>query len=114
VEVEGFDEFEFTDQNANSIHVGLEYFAQAGKSVMPLRLGFYTLPTPDTDEKDNQISFSAITAGLGIILGNVILDGSFEYVFGSFVGDIENGNDVDYNISDFRITVGGTIHFGKK
>ncbi len=109
------EEFEFTDQSANSFHIGMEYLAQAGKSVVPLRIGFYTLPTPDTDYKDDQISFSAITAGAGVILGNVILDGSFEYVFGSYVGDEDfvTGNDVDYSVSDFRITIGGTIHFGQ-
>jgi len=90
----------------------LEYLAQAGNSVLPLRLGFYTLPTPGVDENDDQISFNGITAGLGIILGKIILDGSFEYVFGSYVGDQEDSRDVDYTVSDFRVTVGGTIHFG--
>ncbi len=107
------EEMEFTDQNANSFHVGMEYLAQAGKSVVPLRVGFYTLPTPGVDDNDDQITFSGITAGIGVILGTVILDGSFEYVFGSYVGDTEDERDVDYTVSDFRITVGGTIHFGK-
>jgi long-subunit fatty acid transport protein len=109
------EEYEFTDQSANSFHIGMEYLAQAGKSVVPLRIGFYTLPTPSTDYNDDQITFSAITAGAGVILGSVILDGSFEYVFGSYVGaeDFVTGNDVDYSVSDFRITIGGTIHFGQ-
>ena len=107
------EEMEFTDQNANSFHVGMEYLAQAGKSVVPLRLGFYTLPTPGLDDNDDQITFSGITAGVGVILGNVILDGSFEYIFGSYVGDTEDERNVDYTVSDFRVTVGGTIHFGK-
>jgi long-subunit fatty acid transport protein len=115
IEVEGADEaFEFTDQNANSVHVGLEYLAEAGKNVMPLRLGFYTIPTPGVDENDDQVTFSAVTAGLGVIMGTIILDGSFEYVFGSFVGDTEDSRDVDYSVSDFRVTIGGTIHFGGK
>jgi long-subunit fatty acid transport protein len=113
VEFEGGEEEEFTDQNANSFHVGMEYLAQAGKSVVPLRIGFYTLPTPGVDENEDQITFSGITAGIGVILGTVILDGSFEYIFGSYVGGEENDSSVDYTVSDFRITVGGTVHFGK-
>ena len=113
VEFEGGEEEDLTDQNANSIHVGMEYLAQAGKSVVPLRLGFYTLPTPGVDDNDDQIIFSGITAGIGVILGSVILDGSFEYIFGSYVGDTEDERNVDYTVSDFRVTIGGTIHFGK-
>jgi long-subunit fatty acid transport protein len=100
-------------QNANSIHVGLEYLAQAGKSVVPLRLGFYTLPTPGVDDQEEQISYNAVTAGVGVIMGTVILDGSFEYIFGSYAGDEENDQYVDYSTSDFRVTIGGTVHFGK-
>jgi long-subunit fatty acid transport protein len=99
-------------ENANSIHVGLEYLAEAGNSVLPLRVGFYTLPTPGTDMIDDQITFNAVTAGLGIIMGNIILDGSFEYIFGSYVGDEVDDTNVDYNVGDFRVTVGGVVHFG--
>ncbi len=106
------EEEEFTDQNANSIHLGMEYLAEVGKSVVPLRIGFYTLPTPGVDENGDQISFNGITAGIGAILGTIILDGSFEYIFGSYVGDEENDRNVDYTVSDFRITVGATLHFG--
>jgi len=112
------EEFDSDNQpeDANSIHVGLEYLAQAGNSVLPIRVGFFTLPTPDVDYKGDQISYNGLTAGIGVIMGNIILDGSFEWVFGSYVGD-ENfidGSDVDYNINDFRITFGGVVHFGKK
>ncbi|TFH02526.1 MAG: hypothetical protein E4H13_01800 [Calditrichales bacterium] len=101
-------------ENSNSIHVGMEYLAEAGSSVLPLRLGFYTLPTPSTDENDDQIKYTALTAGAGIVMSNLIIDGSFEYIFGSYVGDTEsNGAEVDYAYTDFRITIGGTIHFGK-
>jgi len=107
------EEYDLEVENANSFHVGLEYLAQAGDNVMPLRIGFYTVPTPGTDYNDDQIVFNAATAGLGLILGNIILDGSFEYMFGTYVGDEDNGQDIDFSLSDFRITVGGTVHFGK-
>ncbi len=107
----------FTDENANSFHVGLEYLAGSGSSVLPLRLGFYTVPTAFVDYNDDAVSFSAVTAGVGIIMDKFILDGSFEYLFGSFAGDNENewgfpDKQVDYTLSDFRISLGAVIHLG--
>ncbi len=99
-------------ENANSFHIGLEYLAQAGDNIMPLRAGFFTVPTPGMDAKGDQIAYNAVTAGLGIILGNIILDGSFEYMFGSYPSDLV-GEESDISVSDFKITVGGTVHFGK-
>jgi hypothetical protein len=50
-------------------------------------------------------------------MDKVILDGSFEYLFGSFAGDNEDewgfeSKSVDYNLNDFRITLGAVIHLG--
>jgi long-chain fatty acid transport protein len=111
--------------DANSFHVGLEYLIEAGKTFVPVRVGFYTLPTidreepqPDQDNKDaDQISYNAITAGLGVVMSTVIIDASYEYIFGSYTGDYENvsGNDtaVEYSYSDSKITIGVTVHIGK-
>jgi len=111
--------------DANSFHVGLEYLIEAGKTFVPVRVGFYTLPTidreepqPDQDNKDaDQISYNAITAGLGVVMSTVIIDASYEYIFGSYTGDYENvsGNDtaVEYSYSDSKITLGVTVHLGK-
>ena len=108
-------------QDANSFHVGLEYLVQSGKAILPLRLGFYTLPTPATDydyvnnKEGDQISYNAITAGLGLVMGSFIVDGSFEYRFGSYIGDYDGEamKNVEYTISDFKVTLGATIHLGK-
>jgi long-chain fatty acid transport protein len=115
--------------DANSFHVGLEYLIEAGKNFIPIRAGFYTLPTtsreaanpelPDQEETDReQISYNAITAGLGIVMNTVIIDASYEYIFGTYTGFYESmatGPDraVDYSYSDSRITVGVTVHIGK-
>ena len=121
------DPNQYFDQypDANSFHVGLEYLIEAGKSFVPVRLGFYTLPTIDRqepspgqeDEEADQISYNAITAGLGIVMSTVIIDASYEYIFGSYTGDYENvsGTEraVDYSYSDSKITIGVTVHLGK-
>ncbi len=117
------DEEDWGLQDANSIHVGLEYLIQSGKAILPVRLGFYTLPTPATAydyvnrEDGDQISYNAITGGLGLVMGSFILDGSLEYIFGSYYGDSDTNNgseyNVEYSLSDFRLTLGATIHLGK-
>ncbi len=115
-----FDEY----PDANSFHVGLEYLIETGKNFVPVRLGFYTLPTtsrepinpdiPDQESEDTeQISYNAITAGLGIVMQTVIIDASYEYIFGTYTGFYEDGRPVDYNYSDSKITVGVTVHLGK-
>lgn len=110
-------------QDANSFHVGLEYLIQSGKAVVPVRLGFYTLPTPAAaydyvnDAEGDQISYNALTAGLGLVMGKFILDGSFEYQFGSYIADYDfddmgNIQNIEYSLSNFKVTVGATIHLG--
>ncbi len=117
------DEDDWALEDANSIHVGLEYLIQSGKAILPVRLGFYTLPTPATEydyvngKDGDQISYSAVTGGLGLVMGSFIIDGSLEYIFGSYIGDSDDKNgseyNVEYSISDFKVTLGATIHFGK-
>ncbi len=100
------------DEDANSIHAGLEYLLMAGNNVMPIRLGFYTKPLPEQDANEDQISNNVITAGLGIIMGNIIVDGSFEYEMTEYAADKTfDDNDINYTGSDFRISVGAVIHF---
>lgn len=110
--------YEVGMEDANSLHFGLEYLAESGDSFMPLRLGFYTQPTPATDYNDDQVTYNGITTGIGIIMEKLIIDGSFEYVFGTYVGDSESDEfgdmrEVEYTHNDFRITVGAALHLGK-
>ena len=62
---EQWDAEDWQLQDANSFHVGMEYLIQSGKAIVPLRLGFYTLPTPATaydyvkDDLGDQISYNA-------------------------------------------------------
>lgn len=107
--------------DANSFHVGLEYLIEAGKNFVPVRLGYYTLPTTSREpakegqksEDAEQISYNAITAGLGIAMQTVIIDASYEYIFGTYTGFYEDDRPVDYNYSDSKITIGVTVHLGK-
>jgi long-subunit fatty acid transport protein len=117
---EGGETYELSDmvEDANSLHFGLEYLAESGENILPLRLGFYTQPTPAMDANDDQVTLSGITAGAGLIMDKLILDGSFQYLFGSYVGDTEinefgNDREVDYTQNDFKVTVGATLHFGE-
>jgi len=127
------DGFEYEDPNerfteypdANSFHVGLEYLIEAGKNFVPVRVGFYTLPTTSREARKSdeeatdpeQISYNAITAGLGIVMNTVIIDASYEYIFGTYTGFYETvdfqESPVDYNYSDSKITIGITVHMGK-
>ena len=105
------------DLNGSSIHGGLEYLAQTGESVIPLRLGVFTYPTASIDVNNEQIKYLGLSAGMGLVLDKIVLDGSFEWIIGSFIGDTEedefgNESDVTYTYNEFRITIGAVLHLG--
>jgi hypothetical protein len=102
------------DLNGSSFHAGMEYLAQSGESVVPLRLGVFTYPTTTVDDQMAQIKYLGLSAGMGLVLDKIILDGSFEWILGSFVGDTEeDGSDVTYTYNEFRVTIGAVMHLGK-
>ncbi|MBE9480880.1 MAG: hypothetical protein IMY69_04195, partial [Bacteroidetes bacterium] len=102
-----FEDADF-DTDLNSIHAGLEYLMTSGDSVIPLRLGFYTHPTHSWDYNDDQVVNSVFTLGAGLVMGNLIFDGAFEFEPAS----IEYGDGFSIDQNNFRITLGGTFHFG--
>jgi long-subunit fatty acid transport protein len=110
------------DVTGNSLHIGLEYLMQAGESVMPLRLGFYTYPSSyfesSLDGGDpEQVIGNGFSAGIGLIMGNLIFDAAFEYIPLSYTEVFFDGldyYDMDWTQKDFRITLGAVLHLGQK
>lgn len=102
---EGEEEF---DADLNSFHIGMEYLMTSGDSVIPLRLGFYTHPTHSWDYNDDQVVNSVFTFGAGLVMNNLVFDGAFEFEPAS----IEFGEGYSIDQNNFRITLGGTFHFG--
>jgi long-chain fatty acid transport protein len=105
------------DYDFSSIHFGLEYLAGSGNSIIPLRVGFYTEPTFRLDQNEDQIVAKVFTAGAGLLLGNVILDASFEWATSSAEFDLSDEFGIpDFIIeeseSGFRVTVGAVLHLG--
>ena len=87
----------------------------SGDSFMPIRVGFYQEPTMEEDANQDQIVRNVFTAGIGLIMQNIILDAAIEWARSSYVMDRTlNGGDITYNGNDIRITVGGVFHFGEK
>jgi len=101
----------------NSLHFGLEYLAESGNSVMPLRVGFYTDPTMLVDENEDQVVGNVFTAGIGFILDKIILDAGFEWAMYSFNRDLSyifgvSDFVIEQSENDFRFTVGAVLHLG--
>lgn len=98
------------DYNFSSIHFGIEYLAGSGESIIPIRLGYYTDPVFELDINEDQVVDNVITAGVGFILGNVILDGGFEWAMRSY--DVAEINDsvIEFSGSNFRFTFGAVLH----
>jgi long-subunit fatty acid transport protein len=96
------------DTDLNSIHAGLEYLLTSGDSVIPLRLGYYSHPLHYWDYNNDQVVNSVFTLGAGLVMNNFVFDGAFEFEPAS----IEYGDGFSIDQNNFRITLGGTFHFG--
>jgi opacity protein-like surface antigen len=107
----GDQEFEWED--VNQLRLGAEYLLMSGESILPVRLGIATTPTPLKDYNDDQITGINLCAGIGIIMGNINLDLGIEYNTYMVEGSLETGG--TYNASDnyLRFLVSGVFHLGK-
>ncbi|MCB0282896.1 MAG: hypothetical protein H6627_01500 [Calditrichae bacterium] len=97
------------DLDLNSIHFGLEYLIQNGNAIFPIRAGFYTNPLLQMDDNGDQIVTNVITVGTGIVMGTFIVDAAFEIESAEY----DYGQGLVYDETNMRLTLGGTIHFGK-
>jgi long-subunit fatty acid transport protein len=101
------------DTDLNSIHAGLEYLMTSGDSVIPLRLGYYSHPIHDWDHNQDQVVNSVFTLGAGLVMNNFVLDGAFEFEPASIeYKNIYTEETYTLDQNNFRITLGGTFHFG--
>ncbi|MBN2009933.1 hypothetical protein JW960_11375 [candidate division KSB1 bacterium] len=99
-------------EDINQVRVGMEYLMMSGKSIVPLRLGFATAPTPNTDSNGDQITGVNLTAGIGIIMGNLNLDLGAEFNTYSYEYQYSSTT-YDYSDNYFRFIVAGVIHFNQ-
>jgi len=117
-------------EDVNSFHLGAELVVSMGNLAVPLRAGFYTLPTvaKDFDAYDNdippdyegeQITGVVITGGGGLATGPLVLDLSMElgiigdYYVNSGLND-PFGQPIPLTVSQgfFRINLGAVVHLG--
>ena len=98
-------------EDINQLRLGAEYLMMSGNSVLPLRLGFATTPTLFKDSNDDQISGVNLTAGIGLIMGNINLDLGLEYNAYPYQFDIQ-GTKYDYSENYLRFIISGVFHLG--
>ncbi len=101
----------------NSYHVGLEYMIVTQSVVIPLRGGFYTKPLFVWDKDNNQVTDNVFTLGVGVMVGDFIVDAAFEFESSSYDGYYTDYN--GYSVlaaiekNTVRTTLGATFHFGE-
>ncbi len=101
-------------EDINQIRVGAEYLFKSGTNIIPLRIGFATTPSLDVDYEDNQIIGTNLTAGIGIIMGNINLDLGFEYnSYNTPALDVSINEKYELRDQYLRFIVAGVFHFGQ-
>ncbi|MBN2424221.1 MAG: hypothetical protein JXR46_01905 [Calditrichaceae bacterium] len=103
--------------DVSSIHVGLEYLLMSGDLIIPLRAGFYTNPIAGStevygDNSSDQLVNNVITLGAGLIMGQLLFDGAFE-IESSETKDYAGYSGVNLEETQYRVTIGATLHFGE-
>jgi hypothetical protein len=95
------ENLKWINENANSIHLGLEYRGYKH----PIRFGFCTVPTVFQDDKENQIKYYSLNTGTGFLWQNVNFDISLEYLFGSSKWEYEYNPERTYSesLNEFRL-----------
>ncbi|NOZ61233.1 MAG: hypothetical protein GXO74_06090 [Calditrichaeota bacterium] len=106
------DEASLNWEDINQFRLGAEYLLMSGNNILPIRLGFATTPLPYKDQNDKQVVGINLTAGIGIIMGNMNLDLGVEYNTYSYEFQ---GTGTSYNYSDnyLRFIFAGVFHFGQ-
>ena len=93
-----------TDQdNTHQARVGIEYVLILRRLPVPLRLGYFRDRQHFLDVDGNAPSFDGFTAGIGAVMGPVLLDGAFVLETGKY-SDVE-GNLVDATIRRFLVSI---------
>ncbi|MBN1153328.1 hypothetical protein JXB12_00255 [candidate division KSB1 bacterium] len=99
-------------EDINQLRVGAEYLMMSGDNIIPLRLGFATTPSLYKDDQGDQITGYNLTAGVGIIMGNINLDLGIEYNQYSY--EFEGWDETyEYSENYLRFIIAGVFHFNK-
>jgi long-subunit fatty acid transport protein len=103
-------------EDVNQLRVGLEYLVIQDFGVLPLRLGFRTDPWYERGLDNEKVTGLVFTGGLGVIVGNVWIDGAYELG----MAKTENNDDWDgdgvadelsFKQTTHNIMVSAVIHF---
>jgi len=128
-EIRSFSKSEFYDDMADTtielddvledghqFRVGLEYLVIQDFGVLPIRVGFRTDPWLQKGLDDEKVTGLVFTGGLGVIIGNVWIDGAYELG----MAKTENNDDWDgdgladelsFKQTTHNIMVSAVVHF---
>ena len=99
----------FAQREAQQLRLGVEYVFLASRLKIPLRLGYFSdrqiTPNPAGDVP----RFNGLTAGIGVVLGSMLLDVAYVYEFGEYsvsaesVGESETAAPIRYALTTNRV-----------
>ena len=103
-------------EDVNQLRVGLEYLVIQDFGVLPLRLGFRTDPWYERGLDNEKVTGLVFTGGLGVIIGNVWIDGAYELGMAKTENDMDWDGDgiadeISFTQTTHNIMVSAVIHF---
>jgi hypothetical protein len=103
-------------KDLNQIRVGAEYLIVSSAGVIPIRVGFRTVPTlranvNEKDEYDGQVSGTGFTAGTGFIGGAVALDVTYARTTWEQTFALTGGKSANQNFTTQAVSASMIIYF---
>jgi len=103
-------------EDVNQLRVGLEYLVIQDFGVLPVRLGFRTDPWYQRGLDNEKVTGLVFSGGLGVIVGNVWIDGAYELGMAKTETDMDWDGDtlpdkLEFKQTTHNIMVSAVIHF---
>ena len=100
----------------NQIRVGAEYLIVSSAGVIPIRVGFRTVPTlrgnvNEKDEYDGQVTGNGFTAGTGFIGGAIALDVTYARTTWEQTFALTGGKSANQNFTTQAVSASMIIYF---
>jgi hypothetical protein len=73
-----------TQNDTQELRVGVEYVLISGRLKLPLRAGYVREKQYRVQDDGTAPRLDGVTAGAGLVLGPVLLDGAYVYQWGGF------------------------------
>ncbi len=103
------DEYPLSDFDLNQLRAGAEYLVVTDFAVIPLRVGYHTVPTFYSNYEDEQVVGNGFAVGTGLIFERIAIDATVN--FDSFKIEYDSSGENYDKLTSTVFTLSGIFYF---